>query len=50
MSEDGCCFKNCKGKVEIEYYGKFLCDKHWNKLCDKTVAEMKEALDIKEKK
>jgi hypothetical protein len=42
-----CCYKKCKEKAEIAYYGKPLCDKHWLKLSEKTPEEIKEILGIK---
>ena len=49
MSEDNCCYKACKEKVEIVYYGKSLCDKHWLKLVQKSPNEMKTELGINKK-
>jgi len=50
IDQDICCFPKCKGKVEIFYCGKSLCDKHWNKLSEKTPEEVKSILSIKETK
>jgi hypothetical protein len=49
MNDDNCCFKKCKNKVEISYYGKNLCDKHWELMVEKTPDEIKEILGIKNK-
>ena len=48
--ENTCSYSKCKDKVEITYCGKPLCDKHWNKLCDKTPDEVKEILGVKKQK
>ena len=47
---DTCCYKKCKNKVEVIYYHKPLCDKHWALICEKTPEEAREILGIKEKK
>lgn len=47
---DKCALRGCKGKVEVTYYGKGLCDKHWAKMCEKTTDEMKVILGVKEEK
>jgi hypothetical protein len=47
---DKCALRGCKGKVEISYCGKGLCDKHWAKMCEKTPDEMKVVLGIKKEK
>jgi hypothetical protein len=49
VNEDRCCYKGCKDELKIFYYGKGLCDKHWQKLCEKSTADMKKILEIKEK-
>ena len=46
---DTCCCKKCKEKVEIFYFGKPLCNRHWNKFADKTPSELKDILGVKEK-
>jgi len=48
--QDKCHFKKCKGKVEITYCGKPLCDKHWNLLSEKTPDEAKEELGVKRRR
>ena len=50
ITEDRCCYKGCKDELKIFYYGKGLCDKHWQKLCEKSTTDMKKILEIKEKK
>ena len=47
--QDKCHFKGCKGKVEITYYGKPLCDKHWDQMSARTPDEVKLELGIKRK-
>jgi len=47
QDKDTCCYKSCKDRVEIYYYGKPLCDKHWNKLSEKTPTDVKKELGIK---
>jgi len=45
-----CWFKKCKDKVEITYFGKPLCDKHWEKLSNESPDKMKEILGVRRKK
>lgn len=47
MSEEICCFKGCKNKIDIIYYGKLLCDKHWSEMSNKTPIETRRILGIK---
>ena len=39
MKEDKCTTPRCRGSPEVEYKGKWLCEKCWVKLCDKEEAE-----------
>ena len=51
MADDTtCAYDKCKGKVEIFYLGKPLCDKHWKILSDKTPDQVKAILNIRVKK
>jgi len=34
MEDDKCTTPRCRGTAEIEYKGKNLCGKCWDKLCD----------------
>lgn len=45
-----CVIKHCRGHSHIIYYGRGLCDKHWNELAMKPTDEMKELLDVPIKK
>ena len=50
MNEDKCCMSGCKGKPGLTYYGKPVCDKHWEKLSEKTPDELKDLLGVRRKK
>jgi len=43
---DKCAIKKCRQPAGLTYYGKPVCDKHWEKY---TAAELKKALKIKDK-
>jgi len=47
---DKCDFKDCKEESSIGYYTKHLCSKHWQKLSELPVDELKKILNIKDKK
>ena len=34
MKDDKCTTPRCRGSPEVEYKGKWLCEKCWVKLCD----------------
>lgn len=44
---DRCCYKVCKEQAAIIYFGKSLCNKHWDKLSKETPEELKKLLNIK---
>jgi hypothetical protein len=42
--------KGCKGRADVSYLGKLLCDKCWTRLSEKTPDEVKEILGVKQEK
>lgn len=50
VKDDKCCFGKCRSPSSLYYFGKPLCDKCWNKLCELPTNEMKDLLKVRYKK
>ena len=47
MDKDRCCIKGCKGDAALSYCGRPLCDRHWDKLAEKSPDEIRVAVGLK---
>lgn len=45
--QDKCAIKRCRNNSDIIYLGVPLCNKCWDKLCEKSSKDMKRILGIK---